>query len=260
MLTSIPRNAAQRVGLVAAVCAGLVLGGCPSYKVTGFELVPGSAKPGAFSLGFQLEVTLPESEPDEGPYSLEGRGLIAVWLPEGWKATGMRIKGPGQEAYADLELQPELLPALPVTFPYVPGAWWSFVTDCQEIGEGVHVFELVADASGPTDETKVTAGIAIELFEGEVEASILDSEIAVDLEQTTAIEVLVPGRHGEKVESSLEPCQEPGPEPDEEEEDLCDCPKCPAQVGRGKRGCSCGAVGSPGRSRGLVGLIVSAFS
>jgi hypothetical protein len=245
-----------RQGLVvAAFACALVAGGCPSYVLKNFSLVPDSVKPGAFGLGFQVEVTNPRDDPDEEPEKIEGHGLIGIWLPEGWKATTVRMKAPDADDFADLSQHPELVPGFPKTFPYVPGNWFPFATECLAIGEGVHAFEFQVDASGPEDQTRVTVGLVAGLFEDDVNVGMVNTELTIDLTEQTATEQVIPGRHSEEVESSLEPCLEPIPDGDGQEEIKLDCPACPLRVDRGKRGCSCAAVGRSAGPLGLLGLL-----
>ncbi|MDD5306477.1 MAG: hypothetical protein PHU25_04070 [Deltaproteobacteria bacterium] len=258
--------------------ASLALAGCPRLRVAEVRLAAPS-KGGKLTLVANVE-TQYQPESVKEPKSYAGRGVIAVWLPPGWKATGARIRPPGQEQAESMPLVPEVAPEFPVTFPYQPGAWWPFVASDREIPVGTTVFPVEIDAEGPAGMKALTLGIALGAVSdcavgrkvGVADIEDPPTEVAIDLrsgkitvrDRVMPSEVQVPGCEKTKPEPAQDAAPEQKHEPAQGAEPaqdtgplVCDC-NCPkvAPADRGPRGCSCSAAGSAMPATSLLPLLV----
>jgi hypothetical protein len=174
------------LALGASVLAVAFLTGCPSLRVAQVELDQETLTAQSFTLRAQVEVT--EEDPavdDEGNLG-GGRGVLGVWLPPGWQATGARLQGPGDTSHAELTPIDDAAGHFPPPFPYVPGDWFAFVSACNHIEEGSFDYSTEIDIEGDGSATAVVLGVSTALFNDEGSSGPVPTEVAVDLEAGTA--------------------------------------------------------------------------
>jgi hypothetical protein len=291
--TRLGSQAPRMLAAVAALLAvSMALAGCPRLRVAEVRLA-GPAKGGKLTLVANVETeyqpkTCPAQDADgqkggsdctPEPSSYSGRGVVAVWLPAGWKAVAARVRAPGKAQAEAMPLEAEVAPEFPGTFPHQPGEWWPFVTSDQEIPAGNTVYPVEVDLEGPAGAKDLTMGVALgavsdcavgrKVGEGDIEDP--PTEVTIDLrtgkvavrDRVMSAEVQLPGC--EKARSEPAPDagtgQKAEPEPARGSEPLacdCNCPKIPP-VDRGARGCSCDAAGSATPAIGLVPMILGAI-
>jgi hypothetical protein len=247
--------------------AGIMLlaTGCPELSVTELTLVPGSISEGKFTLlaraeaSYEREVCelkengkLVDRDCEPGLESWGGNGLIGVWLPEGWKVDGARLIEASEDEPEALLPMEYLAKAFPPTFPYAPGKWWPFITECKEIRDGVTVYNIEFDVSGDASAETIGVGVALTFYDADEE----EKGMSFDGLQMTAEINLTSGT----IESREHKAQEVFPDPVQNEK-VKWCVSVPEPVGRGPRGCSCNETGSenprPGRLLSVLhGLII----
>jgi hypothetical protein len=268
--------------LASIMIASLALAGCPNLRVGQVRL---AAPPKAGKLTLQVDVeTNFEVKPEEEkqPQEVSGQGVVAFWLPPGWKATAARMHAPYAEGSETLTLVPEIASRFPPTFPHQEGQWWAFVTGDMRISVGRMAFPVEVDIEGPARARKLVLGIAVGAIDncevrhetGWEPGDELPTEVAIDLRQGT----IAVRDNPAPVDTQLPGCVK-RPEPDAGLEDDagtepdacarqcaevpvydCDCPKCPPPVERGPRGCSCHGPGAPPPAPGLLGLLIGLVS
>jgi len=215
--------------LAAALVASLALSGCPSLRVGQVRLAA-PPKGGKATLVVDVETKI-EVKPEEDQPGLgySGTGVVAIWLPTGWKATAARIRVPGEDQPGSMSLVPDLAPEFPTTFPFQPGEWWTFVTGNLWITVEPAVFPVEIDLEGPARAKALVLGIALGGIDncgvrtkvGWEAGDNLPTEIAIDLrkgtvavrEQPAPVDVQLPGCVKKpEPDAGLEP--DAGPESD----------------------------------------------
>ena len=243
----------------------LLVTGCPELSVTELTLVPGSNVEGKFTLRARAEARYEREvcEPEEngklegedcvlGPELYSGNGLIGVWLPEGWEVDGARLIAASEDKPEALLPMEYLAEAFPPTFPYAPGKWWPFITECKEIRDGVTVYDIEFDVSGDASVETIGVGVALTYYKAKADE---EGTIVEGPEMTAKIN-LTSGT----IESREYKVQEVLPDPVQNEK-VKWCVSVPQPVGRGPRGCSCNETGKenprPGRLLSvLLGLVI----
>jgi hypothetical protein len=232
----------------------LLVTGCPVINIANVGIQPDSVGEGQFTLIADVEVKyspnkceeIDDGDPyyddcEDDPEVVTGRAVVGIWLPTGWEVSEARLRGPSDAAYEILPAEPSAAPAFPDTFPFSPGSWWPFVTECTEVSKGTFGYNFEFDVNGPVDQLIIPAGIGIGasganaflVDEGSVKAQDVMVEMVVDLEAGT----VVPRKPTQdSVKLDLDECGA----------DLLDVP----QVSRGQRGCSCTTVGATGSDAG----------
>ena len=227
----------------------LLVTGCPELSVTELTLVPGSNVEGKFTLLARAEASyerracelkengkLVDRDCESDPEVYTGNGMIGVWLPEGWKVDGARLIAASEgepEALVPMEYLSE---AFPHAFPYAPGKWWPFITECKEIRDGVTVYNIEFDVSGDVSAETIGVVVALTLYDPDDYDD--DDIISLDGLQMTAQINPTSGT----IESREYKGQEVLPNPVQNEK-VRWCVSVPAPVGRGPRGCSCNEAG-----------------
>ena len=245
----------------------LLVTGCPELSVTELTLVPGSIGEGKFTLLARAEASyerrvcetkengkLVDRDCESSPETFAGNGLIAVWLPEGWKVDKAGLIAASQDEPEALVPMEYLAEAFPSTFPYAPGKWWPFITECKEIREGVTVYNIEFDVSGDASAEAIGVGVASTLYDPddyEEEEGIFLNGLQMTAEINLASGTIESREY--KVQTVL-----PNPVQDEK---VKWCVSVPEPVERGPRGCSCNEAGSenprPGRLLSvLLGLFI----
>ncbi len=242
----------------------LLVTGCPELSVTELTLVPGSISEGKFTLRARAEAkyerrlceTKENGEPDYedcelGPETWGGNGLIGVWLPEGWKVDGARLIAASEDEPEALVPMEYLAKAFPPTFPYAPGKWWPFITECKEIRDGVTVYKIEFDVSGDASAETIGVGVALTHFDADEEDiySIEGLQMTAEINLTSGT---IESREYKAQKVLSNPVQD---------EKVKWCVSVPEPVGRGPRGCSCNETGRenprPGRLLSILyGLII----
>jgi len=264
---------------VAALAAALALSGCPQLRVGQVRLAA-PPKGGKTTLIVDVETRLEvKPEDEQPPRDHTGAGVVAFWLPPGWKVAEARMRVPAAGEAETLSLVPDLAPAFPTTFPHREGEWWTFLTGELRISAGMATFPVEVDLEGPAQARELVLGIAVgavdncqvSLGTGWEPGDSLPTEVRIDLRKG---EVAVRERHAPG-EVLLPGCVKKEDEPQKEDElgleeegempidticPECVCPDCPPQVGRGPRGCSCRSPGGATAESGLVRLLLNLFS
>jgi len=88
--------------MVLTVLAGAFLSGCPGLEVEDISLVPGSVDGQSFTLQGRVIVIEEDPAVDDNGDLGGGRGILGVWLPPGWEATGARVQKPDSSEFIDL--------------------------------------------------------------------------------------------------------------------------------------------------------------
>lgn len=186
----VPKANRRRVRAAVAAPLGVlvaaVVTGCPQLEIEGVSLSAGSTDAATFSLFATVTVT--EDDPaveDDGDLS-GGRGLLGVWLPEGWTATAARLRAPGETAFSALTPVPDGDGHFPPPFPWVPGAWTAFASPCANVAEGAFEYAVELDVEGPAGATAVVLGVATAIFDDAGSNGGRPVEVAVDLAAGTA--------------------------------------------------------------------------
>ncbi len=245
----------------------LLVTGCPELSVTELTLVPGSNSKGKFTLLARAEAKYErevcelkengkpvDRDCEPGPETWGGNGLTGVWLPEGWKVDGARLIAASEDEPEALVPMEYLAKAFPPTFPYAPGKWWPFITECKEIRDGVTVYNIEFDVSGDASAETIGVGVALtnydpDDYKEEEGISFYELQMTAEINLTSGI-----------VESREHKAQEVFPDPVQDEK-VKWCVSVPEPVGRGPRGCSCNETGRENPRSGrllsvLHGLII----
>jgi len=224
--------------LVAALA--IVVSGCPTLEIVSVGVNPGSIKKNSFTLESRVLVKSEKSGPaqageeegaDAGVTSepaagrIEGHGVLGVWMPEGWKATGARVREPDSNVFVEMKPLEGREAEFPPPFPYVPGRWWVYASESQGIKEGEWPYALEVDIHMPEGTSYGSLGLSITILD-RVMHPPHPREVFVDLDAMTA---------GFREDVARQQSM---------------------RVSPGARGCSCDAAGMK-RSSGLsfVGLI-----
>jgi len=228
----------MRIGAIL-VAAGLLTAGCPSFEVDEIQLVEDSVTSEGFTVAAIVTVT--EEDPDvseEGDLS-GGRGILGVWLPPGWAVDEARVKGPDDDTPAALQPLDNADGHFPPTFPFTPGAWFAFASDCQNIPEGVFEYDIEVDVSGDGSADQVVMGLSTARFDDGGSQGPVPTEVMVDL---TAGTVSVREAPAAAAPSGLE-----------------ECPSIPYQDAASGEGCTCAAAGSGSTGGPLLKILLATF-
>ncbi len=218
--------------------------GCPVIRIAKVEIKPDSISETQLTLTVSIKVDETDDPVNEEGQQEGGRGLVGVWLPQGWNTIDARVKITGQDSLQSLEPIPGVASYFPVSFPYVPGAWWPFATACQYIPEGSLEYVVEVDIAIPEGTKNGIVGIIPTVYQENLNARN-PTEVHLDLEAGTAV-----------IEKPELPIAEPAENKSEEEP--VECPV--KQVRPGPRGCSCNAVGSGSSGpAGLLPLVLEAI-
>lgn len=145
----------------------VLLAGCPEVRLRDLAFKPGSLKAGKFTLAGTIEVVEPHgaTEGEEGSHEpAEARGLVALYVPEGWRVPQARILVPGETAWRALVPVPQAALAVAEAFPTVPGQWWAFATGTQRIEQGQHSYGLEVDLDAGKKTKEGPLGISVGPF------------------------------------------------------------------------------------------------
>lgn len=205
--------------LVAAFLAG-----CPSITVEQMELDAESVTSESFTLLATVEVVEEDPAVDDDGNLGGGRGALGVWLPPGWEATAARLMGPQDQDMVEMTPLADAAGHFPPTFPYVEGAWFAFVSECENIAEGTFLYDVEIDIAGDGNQTAVTFGVSAAQFNDEGSNAPTPTEVSVDLEAAT-IEV-----------------SEPPPAP--ATAGLAECASIPYEEPDDEGGCGCSVPGA----------------
>jgi hypothetical protein len=181
-----PRSKVFWPALAVSTLAVAFLTGCPSLTVTELDLAPGSINADQFTIQARVEVKEEDPAVDDDGNLSGGRGIVGVWLPPGWQATAARISGPQDTAFAEMAPVEDADGHFPPTFPHVPGSWFAFVSECDNIEAGVFLYDVEIDIQGDGSATAVTLGVASALFNDEGSNGPVPRELHVDLAAESA--------------------------------------------------------------------------
>lgn len=179
------RIVGRRAALPVVAGLALLATGCPSFRLVAIDLAPGSIDDAGFTLAATVEVTEEDPPVDDDGNLDGGRGVLGVWLPPDWQATAARAAGPDDDALVELTPIDDAAGHFPPTFPYVPGTWFAFVTDCDHVPEGVREHQVEVDVEGPAGATAVTLGLAAARFDDAGSNGPVPTEVTVDLGAAT---------------------------------------------------------------------------
>ncbi len=220
--------------LIAAMIVAAVLCGCPSFAIDNIGLVDGTVTTKSFTISATVKVVEEDPAVDDNGDLSGGRGVLGVWLPPGWEAQGARVMEPQAAEPVNLAPIEDGDGHFPPTFPRVPGTWYAFVSDCENIEKGAFAYEVEIDVEGDGAETSLVMGISTTQFNKDGSGGPVPREIAVDLVGVTAEMNALP----------------PQPEPTV----LVECESIPYEDPQAGDGCGCSTTGTP--TRGLwLGLL-----
>ena len=220
--------------LLLATLLAVLLPGCPSFQLTQVEIAPDSIDGQSFTLTATVSVTEEDPPVDDGNLA-GGRGVLGVWLPPDWTATGARVKDPDSGAFTDLIAITDAAGHFPPSFPRVPGSWFAFVSMCDNVPEGTSTYQLQIDIEGQGTETVVTLGVAVAMFNDAGSNGPVPREISVDLgAQTATVRQLPPALSSAGLD---------------------ECPSIPYEEAK-NNGCGCALPGKPDRSTSLLGMFM----
>ncbi|MCP4610614.1 MAG: hypothetical protein GY845_18040 [Planctomycetes bacterium] len=175
------RITVMRVTLLYAMLACVFLAGCPSLRVAQIDLKPDSTTAERFTLQVRIEVVEEEPVVEEDGKLAGGRGVLGVWMPPGWKTAAARIRSPDETVFSDLAAIADAEGHFPPPFPYVPGSWFAFVSDCYHINQGTRTHNVEIDIQGNGSKTSVTLGVAAALFNEEGSNGPVPTGIRIDV-------------------------------------------------------------------------------
>lgn len=230
--------------LVAALA--LVVSGCPTLEIISVSVKPGSTEKNSLTLESRVLVKSEKQKPaqaglgegadagvapDPAAGRIEGHGVLGIWMPEGWKATGARVREPDSDVFVEMKPLEGREAEFPPPFPYVPGRWWVYATESQGIEEGEWPYALEVDIHMPEGTRYGSLGLSITVLD-KVMHPPQPREVFVDLDAMTAGFREDMGEHQEM------------------------------RVSPGARGCSCDAAGMrPGLSlTGMIPILTGVFS
>jgi len=226
---------------VIVASAAALLAGCPSLTIDQVDLDAETVTSESFTLVATVEVVEEDPPVDDDGNLGGGRGLLGVWLPPGWEATGARLMGLEDADFAALSPIEDAAGHFPPPFPYVDGAWFAFASDCENVPEGTFQYEIELDVQGDGTQSEVVFGISAALFNDEGSNGPVPAEVRVDLDAATA----------EVRESPAAPASA----------GLAECESIPYEEPADDGGCNCsspGALRAPVRPS-LLGLVAAAL-
>jgi hypothetical protein len=222
--------------------AALFVSGCPTIQVADVGIKPATLVDESFTMTVSIVVDEPDDPVDKGGQQAGGRGLIGVWLQDGWKATRARVRLLGKTESEELEPAAETVDSFPASFPYAPGNWWLFASTCQYVPQGASQYVVELDVEIPRDAKNGIVGIIPAVYSEKLELPD-PIEAHIDLDKQTASILRPSPRAAVQEKTEKEP-----------ESDMLF--KCPVkQVRPGPRGCACDAAGAGGTS--LISVILA---
>jgi len=184
----------------------LFLLGCPTVKLGGVALKAGSVSPTGFTLVTQIVV----EETDEVETPTEGKGMLAVLVPEGWRVVDARMTSPLEGSVRRLTPVPQAALAHGETFPNEPGMWWGFGSNTQAIPQGRYDYTVEIDVEVPKKTKSGLIGISAGVWNDSMD----------ELTAPAKYEIKLKGRKGElKSLGNAPAAAEPAYAPPAEEED-----------------------------------------
>jgi len=167
------------------------LAGCPVVRLAEVSVAEGERLEGTFTLAMKIDVTedVAEDSVDAAGDPIRIRGIAGFWLPEGWSVREARYKAPGAKSASRLHPITKVLP-FPRTFPFRPGSWWAFVTDCRSFPVGTSAYEAEIVIDTPAGVSSGNIGLIISEYDPA--GNYTDSspvELSVDLDAGTVIMV-----------------------------------------------------------------------
>jgi hypothetical protein len=169
-----------------AMLAAALLSGCPSLTIEQVELDAETLTSESFTLTATVRVV--EEDPpidDEGDLG-GGRGVLGVWLPPGWAASGARIAGPDDTSLSELTPLEDAAGHFPPAFPFTPGDWFAFASECENLPAGTFIYEIEIDIQGDGSQDELTCGVSTALFDDGGSNGPAPIEIQIDLAAGTA--------------------------------------------------------------------------
>ncbi len=145
-------------------CGGLLLQACPTVTLGNVTIKEGSVTATGFTIAAEVVVEEVDDTEGQDATASEGRGLIALDLPVGWKVTGARIKSPQEGSVRALIAAPQAAAAFGETFPLEPGQWWAWATINQSVPKGRWVHELEFDIEFPKKTKGGAVGLSVGTF------------------------------------------------------------------------------------------------
>ncbi len=232
----------KRIGtlptMIAAMLVAAALSGCPSFTIDNIGLVDGTVTTKSFTVSGTVNVVEDDPAVDDNGGLSGGRGVLGVWLPPGWEAQGARAIEPQAEGPVNLVPIEDGDGLLPPTFPRVPGTWYAFVSNCENIKEGAFAYEVEIDVEGDGTETSLVMGISTTQFNKDGSRGPTPREIAVDLVEGSAVMTALPTQPKPAV--------------------LVECESIPYEDPQAGDGCGCSTTGTPARGlwQGLLNLFL----
>jgi hypothetical protein len=135
---------------------GGVVGGLLGGSAEGIESGGGSTDAGGL-LG-----SLGAADPNAGLSS--GRGLVGLYLPQGWKVRAARVQSPQESAVRAMYAAPQTAVSFAESFPRVPGEWWAYASSQQAIPKGSWTYLIEFDVETPKKPTAGPVGVAVGVF------------------------------------------------------------------------------------------------
>lgn len=196
------RNAARLLA-ASAVLATVLLAGCPTVVLSNVGLKDGSVSPAGFTLTATVIAEELDDTTAEGATPTEGRGLIGVLLPAGWKVTAARMKSPTEGSVRTLVGVPQAAAAYGHSFPQDPGEWWAFASNTQAISTGRWTYEVELDVTVPKKTKGGLVGVSAGVFNDSFD----------ELPAPAKYDVVLKGKKGTLTATSGAPAAAPTPEP-----------------------------------------------
>lgn len=223
--------------LIATMFVAAALCGCPSFTIDSIGLVDGTVTTKSFTISAAVKVVEEDPAVDDNGDLSGGRGVLGVWLPPGWEAQGARVMEPQAEGPVNLVPIEDGDGHFPPTFPRVPGTWYAFVSNCENIEKGDFAYEVEIDVEGDGTETSLVMGISTTQFNEDGSGGPTPREIAVDLVEESAVMTALPTQPQPAV--------------------LVECESIPYEDPQAGDGCGCSTTGTP--TRGLWPGLLNLF-
>ena len=141
--------------------------GCPALSLQDVSIASVAPGPNQVTLKGNVVVTETDETEGEGKTAPEGRGVVALHLPEGWRAVTARIQVPGESTVRGLSPAPQVGVQYTEAFPKTGGVWWAFVTTEQKIHQGTVSYPIEVDLEYPKKVKDGLVGISVSPLQDE---------------------------------------------------------------------------------------------
>jgi hypothetical protein len=158
----------------------LTLPACPTIRLGELRIQSLQGSTLTLAATVTVEKAPPEGEGDPAATD-DGRGLVAVYVPEGWRVSSVRTRMPDETPFRALAPSAQSAVSFQENFPAVPGHFWAFASPEQKIAVGTWTYPLEITVELPKKAKGGQVGVAVGVFADKLEGPPAPDEYALEI-------------------------------------------------------------------------------